>query len=181
MGWINAITSIAKMPFKGRTSFRSKIRSIHNNSGKLILISVIVLALRTLYVDECDGSLLGGNDVSTVNDVNTVNDINTVNDAGLEELETLYGYTQLMDHALNDKSVTPLMEIRRHLKILLTRKFPTKVRPDECHGCMEYKFRNIINPSQVCRRGQQIVLFIVITTVPSEEEERQTVRNTVEK
>ena len=77
---------------------------------------------------------------------------------------------------LNEKHVdfSSKLELFRVMK---TREFAESPRPDSCDGCFEFTFNTLTEPSHICEGGE-ILLFMLIFTVPDESDKRDTIRNT---
>lgn len=71
-----------------------------------------------------------------------------------------------------------LKVLEHHLKVLQTREFPKKAREESCNKCNVYKYKQLIQPWNVCQKPGNVELLILITTIPSTIQERLTVRKT---
>ena len=93
--------------------------------------------------------------------------------------EMLVASDVLLTHAQNyGIKHTQIHFLYHQLAILWQREFPRQSRKDECNRCMEYNFRNIIKPHNICGGESPIEFVSLITSVPNNILERQAVRTT---
>ena len=76
-------------------------------------------------------------------------------------------------------NINPYHDSRNyHLKILSTRIYLKKQRPNSCINCNNFNFIPIIHPHYICSGNTTINLLVLITTIPQAAKGRETLRNT---
>lgn len=70
------------------------------------------------------------------------------------------------------------ISIAMETHVQYTRSFPTKARRTSCSNCFHYDYKSLIKPKNLCPKGKNISLFILITSIASNTALRNAVRET---